>query len=172
MRTFNIPILLFFVHIFLKTTQLSCRRKQFNSPPQLENQNHCRKKTTQLSRKKNSTWHQERNNSTQQEETTQLRTRNETTRLSIRKQLNSATGTKQLISAEENNSTRQQERNNSSQQEKRTQLVSRNETTQLPPAPPLQQNRLFLPTYAEQLEVSQNKIICSVKILCIFQLNR
>ncbi|GFV77966.1 hypothetical protein TNCV_1201 [Trichonephila clavipes] len=62
-----------------------------------------------------------------------------------------------------NNSTRQYERNNSTQQEKTTQLGSRNETTQLrnetsrrpptiacnrlqPPVPPLQQNRLFLPT--------------------------
>ncbi|GFV79354.1 hypothetical protein TNCV_203011 [Trichonephila clavipes] len=96
MNTFNIPILPFFVHIFLKTTQLSCRRKQFNSPPQLENQSQSRTKTTQLSN---------------MNETTQLR--------------------------------------------KTTQLVSRNETTQLftavdrlqPPAPPLQQNRLFLPTY-------------------------
>ncbi|GFS95626.1 uncharacterized protein TNCV_885891 [Trichonephila clavipes] len=77
------------------------------------------------------------------------------------KQLNSSVGTKQLNSTGENNSTRQHERNNSTgesnptqQQEQTTQLVSRNETTQLctavdrlqPPAPPLQQNRLFLPT--------------------------
>ncbi|GFX80550.1 hypothetical protein TNCV_3929581 [Trichonephila clavipes] len=97
MSTFNIPMLPFFVNIFLKTAQLSCRRKQFNSPPQLENQKHCRRKTTQLC------------------------TRNETTRLS---------------------------------REETTQLVNRNETTQLctavdrlqPPAPPLQQNLLFLPT--------------------------
>ncbi|GFW67020.1 hypothetical protein TNCV_4689051 [Trichonephila clavipes] len=74
MSTFNIPILPFFVHIFLKTTQLSCRRKQFNSPPQLENQNHCRRKTTQLSRRK--TTHLDSRN-----ETTQLDSRNETTRL-------------------------------------------------------------------------------------------
>ncbi|GFT25267.1 hypothetical protein TNCV_181291 [Trichonephila clavipes] len=56
---------------------------------------------------------------------------------------------------EKNNSTRQHERNNSTQQQERTtQLVSRTETTQLctavdhlqTPAPPLQQNRLFLPT--------------------------
>ncbi|GFS67019.1 uncharacterized protein TNCV_2527991 [Trichonephila clavipes] len=78
------------------------------------------------------------------------------------KQLNSSVGTKQLNSTGENNSTRQHERNNSTgennstqQQERTTQLVSRNETTQLctavdrlqPPAPPLQQNRLFLPTH-------------------------
>ncbi|GFW84929.1 c2H2-type domain-containing protein [Trichonephila clavipes] len=86
----------------------------------------------------NSTWQHERNNSTgennstqQQERTTQLGSRNETTQLASRNE---------------------------------TQLVSRNETTQLcttvdrlqppttacnrlqPPAPPLQQNRLFLPT--------------------------
>ncbi|GFV91462.1 hypothetical protein TNCV_3549251 [Trichonephila clavipes] len=73
-------------------------RKQFNSPPQLENQSQCRRKTTQLGN------------------------RNETT-----------------------------------QQEKTIQLVSRNETTQLctsvdrlqPPAPPLQQNRLFLSTHEQ-----------------------
>ncbi|GFU11527.1 uncharacterized protein TNCV_4551371 [Trichonephila clavipes] len=79
------------------------------------------------------------------------------------KQLNSSVGTKQLNSTGENNSTRQHERNNSTgennstqQQERTTQLGSRNETTQLctavdrlqPPAPPLQQNRLFLPTHA------------------------
>ncbi|GFY27765.1 c2H2-type domain-containing protein [Trichonephila clavipes] len=86
------------------------------------------------------------------------------------KQFNSSVGTKQLNSTGENNSTRQHERNNSTgennstrQQERTTQLGSRNETTQLvssnettqlctavdrlqPPAPPLQQNRLFLPT--------------------------
>ncbi|GFU68255.1 hypothetical protein TNCV_39651 [Trichonephila clavipes] len=63
---------------------------------------------------------------------------------------------------ERKNSTRQHERNNSTgennstqQQERTTQLGSRNETTQLctavdrlqPPAPPLQQNRLFLPSH-------------------------
>ncbi|GFX39810.1 hypothetical protein TNCV_2645731 [Trichonephila clavipes] len=99
MSTFNIPILPFFVHIFLKTTQLSCRRKQFNSPPQLENQSQCRRKTTQLV------------------------SRNETAELNRRKELNSATGTKQLnrrkqlnSAAGTNNSTRQQERNNSTRQ--------------------------------------------------------
>ncbi|GFX37781.1 hypothetical protein TNCV_3116311 [Trichonephila clavipes] len=71
------------------------------------------------------------NETTQQEKTTQLSSRNE--------QLNSAAGMKQLKLASRNET---------------TQLVSRNETTQLctavdrlqPPAPPLQQNRLFLPT--------------------------
>ncbi|GFU04468.1 hypothetical protein TNCV_1080311 [Trichonephila clavipes] len=81
MSTLNIPIPPFFVHNFLKTTQLSCRRKQFNSPPQLENQNHYRRKTTQLSRRK----------------TTNLDNRNETTQLSRRN--NSTAGTKQLDSA-------------------------------------------------------------------------
>ncbi|GFT06440.1 hypothetical protein TNCV_3355781 [Trichonephila clavipes] len=89
-------------------------KKKFNSPPQLENQSQCRRKTTQLvSRNK----------------TTQLGSRNETTPLGNMSE--------------------------TTQQEKTTQLVSRNETTQLctavdrlqPPAPPLQQNRLFLPTY-------------------------
>ncbi|GFY10145.1 hypothetical protein TNCV_360121 [Trichonephila clavipes] len=79
-----------------------CRRKQFNSPPQLENQSQCRRKTTQL---------------VSRNETTQLSSRNE--------QLNSAVGTKQLNSSGENNSTLHCRR---------------------PPAPPLQQNRLFLPT--------------------------
>ncbi|GFX50471.1 hypothetical protein TNCV_2429401 [Trichonephila clavipes] len=85
MSTFNIPILPFFVHIFLKTTQLSCRRKQFNSPPQLENQNHSRRKTTQLIRRK----------------TTQLGSMNETTQLNRRKttQLSSRNETTQLCAA-------------------------------------------------------------------------
>ncbi|GFW54140.1 c2H2-type domain-containing protein [Trichonephila clavipes] len=79
----------------------------------------------------NSTRQHERNNSTgennstqQQERTTQLGNRNETAQLASRNET--------------------------------AQLVSRNETTQLctavdrlqPPAPPLQQNRLFLPTVA------------------------
>ncbi|GFT68107.1 hypothetical protein TNCV_5003281 [Trichonephila clavipes] len=72
------------------------------------------------------------NETTQQEKTTRLSSRNE--------QLNSAAGTKQLKLVSRNET---------------TQLVSRNETTQLctavdrlqPPAPPLQQNRLFLPTH-------------------------
>ncbi|GFW37530.1 hypothetical protein TNCV_861371 [Trichonephila clavipes] len=71
------------------------------------------------------------NETTQQEKTTQLGSRNETTQLVSRNE------TTQLVSRNET-----------------TQLVSRNETTQLctavdrlqPPAPPLQQNRLFLPT--------------------------
>ncbi|GFX46606.1 transposable element Tcb1 transposase [Trichonephila clavipes] len=80
MSTVNIPMLPFFVHIFLKTTQLSCRRKQFNSLPQLENQNHCRRKTTQLIRRK-TTQLGSRTETTQQEKTTQLGSRNETTGL-------------------------------------------------------------------------------------------
>ncbi|GFW15226.1 uncharacterized protein TNCV_173711 [Trichonephila clavipes] len=52
------------------------------------------------------------------------------------KQLNSAAGTKQLNSTGENNSTRQHERNNSTLHCRR------------PPAPPLQQNLLFLPTHS------------------------
>ncbi|GFS62525.1 uncharacterized protein TNCV_1263041 [Trichonephila clavipes] len=75
------------------------RRKQFNSPPQLENQSQCRRKTTQLV------------------------SRNETTQLNRKKQLNSGTRTKQLnrrkqlnSAAGMNNSTRKQERNNSTRQ--------------------------------------------------------
>ncbi|GFX47821.1 hypothetical protein TNCV_5002421 [Trichonephila clavipes] len=93
MSTYKFPILPFFVHIFLKSTQLSCRRKQFNSP-----------------------------------------LNSKTKAIAGEKQLNSAPGTKQLDSTGENNSTRQQERNNSTQHCRR------------PPAPPLQQNRLFLPS--------------------------
>ncbi|GFW99431.1 hypothetical protein TNCV_3007331 [Trichonephila clavipes] len=47
-------------------------KKQFNSPPQLENQSQCRRKTTQLV---------SRNETTQQEKTTQLGSRNETAQL-------------------------------------------------------------------------------------------
>ncbi|GFW57237.1 uncharacterized protein TNCV_541522 [Trichonephila clavipes] len=87
--------------------KLGCRRKQFNSHPQLENQSQCRRKTTQLG------------------------SMNETTQLNRIKQLNSAEGTEQLKSAGENNSPRQYERNNSTQREKTTQLGHRNETTRL-----------------------------------------
>ncbi|GFX41723.1 hypothetical protein TNCV_234021 [Trichonephila clavipes] len=83
------------------------------------------KKTTQLGNM---------NGTTQQEKTTQLSSRNE--------QLNSATGT--------NNSTRQQERNNSTLHCRRPPTIACYRLHRLhhlqPPAPPLQQNRLFLPT--------------------------
>ncbi|GFV06871.1 hypothetical protein TNCV_1882751 [Trichonephila clavipes] len=86
------------------------------------------------------------NETTQQEKTTtQLGSRNETTQLGSRNettQLGSRNETTQLGSR--NETTQLASRNET------TQLVSRNETTQLfrrPPAPPLQQNRLFLPTH-------------------------
>ncbi|GFX08641.1 hypothetical protein TNCV_378111, partial [Trichonephila clavipes] len=66
------------------TTQLSCRKK-FNSPPQLENQSQCRRKTTQF---------------VSRNETTQLN-RRKTTQLGNMNE-NNSTG--------ENNSTQQQER--------------------------------------------------------------
>ncbi|GFU74644.1 hypothetical protein TNCV_2648131 [Trichonephila clavipes] len=80
---------------------------------------------------------QEKNNSTQQEKTTQLGNMNETTQLSSKNETTQQERTTQLSSRNET-----------------TQLVNRNGTTQLctavdrlqPPAPPLQQNRLFLPT--------------------------
>ncbi|GFT76999.1 hypothetical protein TNCV_1098981 [Trichonephila clavipes] len=106
----------------------SCKRKQFNSPPQLENQSQCRRKTIQLV---------SRNETTQQEKTTQFGSRNETTQQEKTTQFGSRNETTQLGNRIET-----------------PQLVSRNETTQLciavdrlqPSAPPLQQNRLFLPT--------------------------
>ncbi|GFV09827.1 uncharacterized protein TNCV_2598811 [Trichonephila clavipes] len=81
--------------------------------------------------------------------TTQLVSRNETTQLNRRKQLGNMNETTQLGSRNET-----------------TQLVSRNETTQLctavdrlqPPAPPLQQNRLFLPTVVEQCDVNLHSL--------------
>ncbi|GFT71080.1 hypothetical protein TNCV_1194491 [Trichonephila clavipes] len=91
MSTFNIPILPFFCAHFLKTTQLSCKKKQFNSPPQLENQSQYRRKTTQLVSRNETTQLGNMNEATQQEKTTQLSSRSE--------QLNSAAGTKQLHSA-------------------------------------------------------------------------
>ncbi|GFW69191.1 hypothetical protein TNCV_1819451 [Trichonephila clavipes] len=143
MSTFNIPILPFFCAHFLKTTQLSCRRKQFNSPPQLENQSQCRRKTTQLVSR----------NETQQEKTTQLGNMNETiqqektTKLSSRNgQLNSAVGTKQLNSAagpEQLDSSVGTKQLNSA-------LPSTACNRLQPPAPSLQQNRLFLPTYGNK----------------------
>ncbi|GFU78993.1 hypothetical protein TNCV_308341 [Trichonephila clavipes] len=155
-----------------------CKKKQFNSPPQLENQSQCRKTTQPVSR----------NETTQlvsRNETTQLGSRNETTQLASRNettQLGNRSETTQLCSR--NETTQLASRNEP------TQLVSRNETTQLctavdrlqppttacnrlqppataynrlqppttacnrlqppaPPAPPLQQNRLFLPTSVE-----------------------
>ncbi|GFX13901.1 hypothetical protein TNCV_3422121 [Trichonephila clavipes] len=114
MSTFNIPIFPFFVHIFLKTTQLSCRRKQFNSPPQLENQNHCRRKTVKLNRRK----------------TTQLGNRNKKLNSSGENNSTQQQERNRSTQDEQNNSTRE-ERNNYTQQEKTTHFGSRNETTQL-----------------------------------------
>ncbi|GFU82028.1 putative dna polymerase type b [Trichonephila clavipes] len=77
------------------------------------------------------------NNSTRQEKTTQLGSRNEATQLSRRNQLYPSAGTKQRKSALPSstcNRRRPQERNNSTVHCRR------------PPAPPLRQNRLFLPT--------------------------
>ncbi|GFW45784.1 hypothetical protein TNCV_4495051 [Trichonephila clavipes] len=88
MSTFNIPILPFFVHIFLKTTQLSCRRKQFNSPLNSKTKTIAGEKqlnsatgTKQLNStgENNSTGRM--NETTQQEKTTQFGSRNEPTRL-------------------------------------------------------------------------------------------
>ncbi|GFY22996.1 c2H2-type domain-containing protein [Trichonephila clavipes] len=120
---------------------LKIRRKQFNSPPQLENQNHCWRKTAQLSSRNettggnNSTRHQERNISTQQEKTTQLVSRNEATQLVSRNettQLVSRNETTQLCTAVVRlQPPPHQERNNSTQQEEITQLGTRNETTRL-----------------------------------------
>ncbi|GFU25944.1 hypothetical protein TNCV_5104441 [Trichonephila clavipes] len=83
----------------------------------------------------NSTRQYERNNSTgennspqQQERTTHLSSRNEQLTSSVgTKQLNSSVGTKQLNSA----------------------LPSTAYNRLQPPAPPLQQNRLFLPTFSK-----------------------
>ncbi|GFV84446.1 uncharacterized protein TNCV_5007101 [Trichonephila clavipes] len=133
-------------------TPLNEKKKQFNSPPQLENQSQCRRKTTQLV-SRNETTQQEkttqlvsRNETTQQEKTTQLGNMNETTQqekttqLSSRnEQLNSAAGPRQLKLASRNET---------------PQLVGRNETTQLctavdrlqPPANAY--NRLQPPTTA------------------------
>ncbi|GFW03865.1 hypothetical protein TNCV_2049811 [Trichonephila clavipes] len=68
-----------------------------------------------------------------EEKTTQLVSRNETTQLNRRKQLNSAAGTKQL-----NSSVGMKQLNSA--------LPSTACNRLHPPAPPLQQNRLFLPT--------------------------
>ncbi|GFS91667.1 uncharacterized protein TNCV_4866781 [Trichonephila clavipes] len=57
--------------------KLGCRRKQFNSLPQLENQNRCRRKITQLVSRNETTRLNMR-------KTTQLSRRNETTQLSRR----------------------------------------------------------------------------------------
>ncbi|GFT62954.1 hypothetical protein TNCV_1607411 [Trichonephila clavipes] len=59
----------------------------------------------------------------------------------------------------ENNSTRQQERNNSTGENNSTQHQERNNSTlrcHRPPAPPLQQNRLFLPTYIKFYKIKIN----------------
>ncbi|GFU56629.1 hypothetical protein TNCV_3930261 [Trichonephila clavipes] len=72
-------------------TPSDVKKKQFNSPPQLENQSQYRRKTTQLVSRNETTQLGIMNETTQQEKTTQLSSMNE--------QLNSATGTKQLHSA-------------------------------------------------------------------------
>ncbi|GFU97410.1 uncharacterized protein TNCV_1912651 [Trichonephila clavipes] len=73
---------------------LAVEKKQFNSPPQLENQSQCRRKTTQLVTRNETT---QQDKTTQQEKTTQLSSRNE--------QLNSAAGTKQLKLTSRNETT-------------------------------------------------------------------
>ncbi|GFT04107.1 uncharacterized protein TNCV_3346471 [Trichonephila clavipes] len=88
--------------------KLGCRKKQFNSPPQLENQSQCRRKTTQLVSRNETTQLGSRN------ETTLLGNMNETTQQEKTTHLGSRNETTQLVSRNET-----------------TQLVSRNETTQL-----------------------------------------
>ncbi|GFX86774.1 hypothetical protein TNCV_1409711 [Trichonephila clavipes] len=88
-------------------------------------------KTTQLG---------SRNETTQlvsRHETTQLISRNETTQLNRRKQLNSSVGTKQLNSALPSTAC--------NRLQPPTTAYNRLQPP-APPAPPLQQNRLFLPT--------------------------
>ncbi|GFW07928.1 hypothetical protein TNCV_3920611 [Trichonephila clavipes] len=88
--------------------------KTIQLAPQLENQSQCRRKTTQLV---------SRNETTQQEKTTQLGNMNETTQQEKTTQLSSRNETIQLGSR---NETIQLGSRNET-----TQLVSRNETTQL-----------------------------------------
>ncbi|GFX29726.1 transposable element Tcb1 transposase [Trichonephila clavipes] len=106
-------------------SDVAVEKKQFNSPPQLENQSQCRRKTTQLV------------------------SRNETTQLNRRKQLNSATS-KQLNRRKQLNSAAGTKQLNSSVGTKQlnSALPSTAYNRLQPPAPPLQQNRLFLPTIA------------------------
>ncbi|GFX77785.1 hypothetical protein TNCV_1107021 [Trichonephila clavipes] len=120
MSTFNIPILPFFVHIFLKTTQLSCRKKN-NSTRSLNSKIKANTGEKQL----NSSVGTKQLNSTGENNSTRQHERN--------------------YSTGENNSTQQQERTTQlGSRNETTQLVSRNETTQLctavdrlqPPAPP------------------------------------
>ncbi|GFS98165.1 uncharacterized protein TNCV_3924751 [Trichonephila clavipes] len=92
----------------------SVEKKQFNSPPQLENQSQYRRKTTQLVSRNETTQLGNMNETTQQEKTTQLSSRNETTQLGNMNETTQQEKTTQLSSRNET-----------------TQLVSRNETTQL-----------------------------------------
>ncbi|GFX57611.1 hypothetical protein TNCV_2675971 [Trichonephila clavipes] len=124
----------------------SCRKKQFNSPPQLENQSQCRRKTTQLV------------------------SRNETTQLNRRKQLNSSVGTKQLNSALPSTAYNRLQPPTTACNHlqppttacNRLQLPATAYNRLQPPAPPLQQNRLFLPT-----SLSCAKL-CSVRHLAFY----
>ncbi|GFS73751.1 uncharacterized protein TNCV_1458001 [Trichonephila clavipes] len=127
-------------------------KKQFNSPPQLENQSQCRIKTTQLV---------SRNETTQlNKKTTQLSSRNEQLNSSVgTKQLNSSVGTKQLNSAltstAYNAYNRLQRLQPPATAYNRLQPPATAYNHLQPPTtactaynrlqPPLQQNRLFLP---------------------------
>ncbi|GFS76117.1 hypothetical protein TNCV_4667041 [Trichonephila clavipes] len=98
------------------------------------------------------------NNSTQQQErttqlgsrneTTQLVSRNETTHLNRRKQLNSSVGTKQLNSALPSTACNRLQPPTTAYDRLQPPATACNRLQPpAPPAPPLQQNRLFLPTY-------------------------
>ncbi|GFS66556.1 hypothetical protein TNCV_3857511 [Trichonephila clavipes] len=142
-------------NVYLSTYDSSLptvEKKQFNSPPQLENQSQCRIKTTQL---------------VSRNETTQLGSRNETTPLANmsettqqEKQLNSSVGTKQLNSALPSTACNRLQRlqppataynrlqpPTTAYNRLRPPATACNRLQPpAPPAPPLQQNRLFLPT--------------------------
>ncbi|GFU70177.1 hypothetical protein TNCV_5057691 [Trichonephila clavipes] len=108
------------VHLVLAKTKTSSPIG--NTPSGENNSTQQQKRTTQLGSRN---------------ETTQLVSRNETTQLNRRKQLNSSVGTKQLNSALPSTAC--------NRLQPPTTAYNRLQPP-APPAPPLQQNRLFLPT--------------------------
>ncbi|GFT83117.1 uncharacterized protein TNCV_629411 [Trichonephila clavipes] len=135
-------------------SDVAVEKKQFNSPPQLENQSQCRRKTTQLVSRNETTQLNRRkqlntaagtNNSTRQlERTTQLGSRDATTQLVSRNE------TTQLCTAVD----RLQRLQPPATAYNHLQPPATAYNRLQPPAPPLQQNRLFLPTQHPLLAIT------------------
>ncbi|GFY04798.1 hypothetical protein TNCV_3952071 [Trichonephila clavipes] len=130
MSTFNIPILPFLC-IFLKTTQLSCKKKNNSTRPlnsKIKANTGEKQLNSSVGMKQLNSAAGTNNSTRQQERKTPLGNMNETTQLVSRNE------TTELCTAVD-----------------RLQPPTTAYNRLQPPAPPLQQNRLFLPTDASAL---------------------